>query len=288
MPIRTIVPKSKLSLQPSRPVTDFNDTYVKKSIQDLFDSLANMQAELDKTRPEASGGVGLAANQIDYPDSDYPADFVPYNIYVVNVRPLRARNEKCEVVEPSVYINATIAPVNNEAGQLSTSEYTEGCLSIAGIFSPKTPRAENIVVTYFDVEGLVKTLPAAGFIARVHQHEVDHGLGHEFLNHLNFTETELEQISNWLNQRKDVKAGDWILPEKLQVVYLPAGFESLAAWINDALHNKTPMFARALTDLNMFSRTSSSLSSPSSSTSMMSPVTPISEDETMGVARLKL
>jgi peptide deformylase len=285
MPIRTIVPKSALSLQPSRPVTDFNDIYVKKSIQDLFDSLANIQTEIDKTRPEASGGVGLAANQIEYPESDYPKDFVPYNIYVVNVRALRASNEKCEEVQPSVYINATFVSVADELNQLITSEYTEGCLSIAGIFSPKTPRSENIVLTYFDAQGTQQTLKTQGFIARVHQHELDHGLGNEFLNHLNFTESELYEISKWLGQSRQIKPGDWILEGKLQVVYTPAGIEALHAWVSHELQKKTPsLMMRISTDNNLFA----SHMSPSSASSVMSTGTPPSEDEAMSVGNLRL
>lgn len=144
MTIQKVISKSALSLQPSRPVTDFNDTYVRQSIQDLLDSLAHVQAEIDKTRPEVSGGVGLAANQLEYPQPFYPADFIPYNIYVVNVRPLRAQLEGCPAVEPSVYINASFTPmISAQTDNVVLQNYMEGCLSIAGINSPVVSRVEK-------------------------------------------------------------------------------------------------------------------------------------------------
>jgi peptide deformylase len=280
MTIRKIIPKSEVSLKPSRPVTDFNDQFVKQSIQDLLDSLANIQAEHDKTRPEMSGGVGLAANQIEYPEDVYPKDFVPFNIYVVNVRALRAEKEKCEEVKPSVYINAKFAAVPDANDQLVTSEYTEGCLSLKGIFSPKLPRSENIVLTYFDEEGKPQTLNAEGFVARVHQHELDHGLGKEFLNHLDFTEIELYAIFKWLGTTTEPKVGDYILPDKLYVAYLPADFEALASWVTHEIKKKLPLqMIRVSTD--MFSSSGNNLPS-------ITPNSPPGEDETIGVERLGL
>jgi peptide deformylase len=292
MTIRNVIPKTALSLKPSRAVIDFSDKYVQQSIQDLKDSLVNIQAEIDKTRPEAVGGVGLAANQIEYPNAAYPQDFVPFNIYVVNVRPLRARKENCQEVELSVYINATFVPVEDtESKQLITSEYTEGCLSITGIFAPKTPRSENILLTYSDAQGVQHKLAADGFVARVHQHELDHGLGKEFLNHLNFTESELYKICKWLGQRKEVKPGDWILEGKLQIAFFPAGFDALCAWVTHEIQKKAPsLLVRATTDNDLFGSCQSpaAMVSPSSSSTTMSPSTPPGDNESMGIGKLRI
>ncbi|MBW8895973.1 MAG: peptide deformylase, partial [Acidobacteria bacterium] len=49
----------------------------------------------------------------------------------------------------------------------------EGCLSIPDIRG-RVPRARNIVVRAFDRSGKKIEMPAAGFTARVIQHETDH------------------------------------------------------------------------------------------------------------------
>lgn len=55
-----------------------------------------------------------------------------------------------------------------------TKEYgEEGCLSIPGVFG-QVKRSKKIICKYLDMEGKIKKIAAAGFLARVIQHEIDH------------------------------------------------------------------------------------------------------------------
>jgi hypothetical protein len=94
MPVRKILPKTPLSLQSTVRVTDFSDVYVKKAVQDLLDTLAHHQLELDQKYPGKGMGVGLAANQIEYPPTDYPSAFIPPNIYVIYMSFLLEKKER--------------------------------------------------------------------------------------------------------------------------------------------------------------------------------------------------
>jgi peptide deformylase len=49
----------------------------------------------------------------------------------------------------------------------------EGCLSVPGVFG-QVKRHKSLVCRYLDESGAKKTISAAGLLARVLQHEVDH------------------------------------------------------------------------------------------------------------------
>lgn len=87
-------------------------------------------------------GVGLAANQVDY----------PFRIFITEGR---------------VFINPEI---------IMTSGIrfgTEGCLSMPGLRQPKT-RAASLKLRFTTIGGDVVTERFTGFQARIIQHEVDH------------------------------------------------------------------------------------------------------------------
>lgn len=247
MTIQKIIPKSEKSLRPTSPVTDFTERYIRQAIQDLLDTLKEKQRSLDVIYPNAGCGVGLASNQIEYPyepisDTDpspklgyYPEDFTPPNIYVVSIRPERAILEACEVVEPSVYINATchVDPLNR-----SKSVYEEGCLSVNGFTGVNISRYENLTIDAYNESGTRRQFTVSGFIARVHQHEIDHGLGMEYLNHLNFTHDELMTILRWIETAatKDFsELSEWIIPNKLKCIWTELDLEALQTWTSHQL-----------------------------------------------------
>ncbi|MBS0358659.1 MAG: peptide deformylase [Proteobacteria bacterium] len=254
MPKQKIVPKSEKSLKPTARVIDFNNIYIRQAIRDLLDTLKAKQADLDKESPGRGGGVGLAANQIEYPyepvseyddspkEGFYPKDFVPPNIYVVSVRQERAVLEGCEMVEPSVYINASFEPLLDNEGYKKSS-YKEGCLSVTGFTGFNIPRYENIRVKACNENGEELNFVIHGFVARVHQHEMDHGLGKEYLNQLDFDEAELCDILIWIEKHQNdttSEISEWVIPNKLQCtsdVSTAPDFLALQTWVNNELLN---------------------------------------------------
>jgi peptide deformylase len=238
MTIRNIVSKSTMSLMPCSPVLDFSDPYIQQAIEDLIDTLANKQAEMDQIHPGAGGGVGLASNQIEYPfqptsNNDptpkkgyYPKSFAIPHMYVISIRPERASREKCETVAPMVCINASFTPSLNEDDLL----LTEGCLSLIGIQGLNVPRSPSGVLTTYDPNGVQKSFHVDGFIARVHQHELDHCVGEEFLNKMNFTDADLITLSDWINQKNK---GTIILKDRLICPDLEkVDIEAFKVWVD--------------------------------------------------------
>ncbi len=249
MTIQKILSKTKESLLPTTWVDDVNDQYVRQACQDLLDTLANYQHEIDKLFPGKGIGVGLAANQIEYPyqpisDRDpapktnfYPLNFLPPRIYVISIRQERAQNEQCPVVAPIIYINASYTPFSEEDDPISQQVfYEEGCLSINGIKGFSVPRYDKILLSTWDHKGEKLNLLAQGFIARVHQHEIDHGEGKEYLNHMSFNQTELIQISNWIKKYRLTMLSTiptWIIPGKLQCMAPNPDFSALLVWVEN-------------------------------------------------------
>ena len=117
-------------------------------IDDMFETMAEYQ------------GVGLAAPQVHESVRLFVAGFAP----APDDDPDTAR----EQVPMMALINPEITIVGSEL-----AEDWEGCLSIPDIRG-KVPRARQIVVRAFDRRGKRTELRAAGFTARVIQHETDH------------------------------------------------------------------------------------------------------------------
>jgi peptide deformylase len=61
--------------------------------------------------------------------------------------------------------------------------FFEGCLSLAG-FSALVPRSASVRVSFLDEKGESRTLDAAGWHARIIQHEVDHLLGALYIDRM--------------------------------------------------------------------------------------------------------
>jgi peptide deformylase len=242
MTIRKVISKSKLSLQPCQIVTDIQDQYIQQAIQDLLDTLAEQQAELDRKFPGIGGGVGLAANQIEYPyqpksnidsipkSGYYPKDFPIPHIYVMSIREARAIREQCEIIPPTVYINANFTPENDGENLL----LAEGCLSIVGIQGIAVPRAKSGILKAYNQHGDEIVTRIEGFPARVHQHEIDHCHGKEFLNNMHFTQAELQTIISWVDQRDKDPV---ILANKLICTDLSnVDLNGLSLWVKNELN----------------------------------------------------
>lgn len=114
------------------------------------------------------GGVGLAAPQVG----------ISKRIAVINLEP---ENDETllRMVNPRILSHSQ-----------ETDTIEEGCLSIPGIRG-KVIRPSSIRVEYRDLEGRQHTLEAAGLLARIIQHEIDHLNGVLFVDHLSLAKKAL-------------------------------------------------------------------------------------------------
>ncbi len=139
------IPDPKLKTKAEK-VTQF-DADLQRLTEDMFETMY------------AAPGIGLAATQVD----------VHKRVVVMDI----SENND----EPRVFIN----PVITEKDGIQT--YEEGCLSVPGIYA-KVKRANQITVSFQDVQGETHALTADGLLAVCVQHEIDHLNGIVFLDHL--------------------------------------------------------------------------------------------------------
>lgn len=132
-------------MQVAQPVTDFAAQDLRTLIADMFDTM------------HAETGVGLAAPQIG----------VDLRVVVFGFED-NPRYPDASAVPRSVLINPQITPLDN-----SSEDGWEGCLSVPGMRG-LVPRYRQIRYTGFDATGQAIDVVAAGFHARVVQHECDH------------------------------------------------------------------------------------------------------------------
>jgi peptide deformylase len=123
-------------------------------IDDLFETM------------RAAGGVGLAAPQVG----------IGKQLFVYAVE--RVEGEGADAVPPRVVVNPMLAP---EGGELVHD--WEGCLSIPGLRG-LVPRHPAVRVRALDRAGEPLDYVAAGYEARIVQHEHDHLNGVVFLDRM--------------------------------------------------------------------------------------------------------
>ena len=119
--------------------------------------IRRLVADMMRTMEDAPG-VGLAAPQV----------YVPLRLFVFRVPAERAGASGAGPVPNTVLINPEIEPIGDEIGL-----GWEGCLSIPEMRAV-VPRALRIRYRGVDCDGAEITGEAAGFHARVMQHEYDH------------------------------------------------------------------------------------------------------------------
>ena len=160
--------------QPLAP-EDIAKEEVQRLIRDMQDTLRD------------APGVGLAAPQVG----------VSLQIAVIEDQeefmkhlPVEELDKKGRRPVPfHVLINPKIVRAGDEK-----VEFHEGCLSLAG-FSAIVPRALSIRVEYRNERGEPCSVEAAGWYARILQHEIDHLNGHLYIDRMHSrTYTSLE---NW-------------------------------------------------------------------------------------------
>ena len=135
-------------LVPSQPITAFGTRELGALLADLRDTMA------------AEDGAGLAAPQIG----------VQLQVVVFGFE-ANARYPDAEPVPYTELVNPVLTPIGDEI-----EEGWEGCLSVPGLRGV-VPRHARLVYEGFDPQGRPIRREAAGFHARVVQHECDHLLG---------------------------------------------------------------------------------------------------------------
>lgn len=132
-------------------------------------------------------GVGLAAPQIGV--SMQLAVVEDREEYHRKLTPEQLSQRERQPVPFHVIINPRI--VSSEG---TDAEFFEGCLSVAG-HSAIVPRARAVTVEYLDEFAESKKVHAAGWYARILQHEIDHLAGILYLDRMKTrTFTTLENL----------------------------------------------------------------------------------------------
>ena len=134
---------------------------IQKLIDDMFETM------------EEYAGIGLAAPQVH----------VGLRIFVAGYD----RGATADEVESDVPRVALINPEIAVEDPVEIEDW-EGCLSIPDLRG-RVPRARRVTVRGYDRRGRRVELAAAGFAARVFQHEIDHLDGIVFLDRMRSLET---------------------------------------------------------------------------------------------------
>ena len=121
-------------------------------------------------------GIGLAAPQIN----------LTKRIFVIDTTPLADESAAFRPVE-KVYLNPRIIHADD-----TLSSFSEGCLSIPGIFR-ELNRPERIHVTYQNLAFETIEEELSGLEARIFQHEFDHLDGILFVDRLSGLQKRLIQ-----------------------------------------------------------------------------------------------
>jgi peptide deformylase len=121
-------------------------------------------------------GVGLAAPQVGFPLR--LAVIEDKEEYHKSISAEELRERERQPVPFQVVINPKITHASE-----SVVEFFEGCLSLPG-FSAVVPRAPTVTVECLDENGRQKLIVAAGWHARILQHEIDHLNGHLYIDRM--------------------------------------------------------------------------------------------------------
>ena len=111
---------------------------------------------------EKFGGIGLSANQVG----------LPFNMFVAGGHPSIEKGLSIAMFNPMII-----------SSSVDTIMMKEGCLTYPMLFlNIKRPR--KVVMKYEDTEGKTQEAHLDGMMSRICQHEYDHTLGRNFIEHV--------------------------------------------------------------------------------------------------------
>lgn len=151
-----------------------------KAIENIDGQMVEFLDSMSRTM-RAAKGLGLAANQVGRAIRAFAIDLSLFDV----------------LEQPKMIINPEIIDLN---GEVITGE--EGCLSFPGLFQ-LIERHEKVAIKSVDIDGKEYYYEAAGMVARVIQHEIDHLNGVLFIDKLSPAQRKL--IKGKLNR---IKAGE--------------------------------------------------------------------------------
>ena len=178
-----------------------------KPAEILSDEIQSLIALMRETMRDAPG-VGLAAPQIGV--SLQIAVIEDKEEYLAGISAEQLAERERKPVAFHTIINPTLTLESDP-----TVEFFEGCLSLAG-FAALVPRARRVRVECLDERGTPQIIEAAGWYARILQHEIDHLRGSLYIDRMRSrTFTSLDNANrHWkdksIQQVRDVldKAAD--------------------------------------------------------------------------------
>lgn len=129
--------------------------------------LRDLVEDMHETMHEYEG-VGLAGPQIH----------LPLRIFVFEVEEKVAKRRGIPKLDAGVMFNASYEPIGKE-----TITDWEGCLSVP-LLGGEVPRYKRVKVRGLDHNGKAVEIELEGFPARIFQHEIDHTLGHVYLDRM--------------------------------------------------------------------------------------------------------
>jgi peptide deformylase len=140
-------------------------------------------------------GVGLAAPQIGL--GVQLAIIEDLAQYQESWSPAQLRVRGRVPIPFHVLINPELEIVDGAA-----VEFFEGCLSVEG-YTAEVPRYTRVRVNYLDQHGAKQTIEAAGWYARILQHEIDHLHGALYIDHMK--PRTFMTIKNYLDRWRDAE-----------------------------------------------------------------------------------
>lgn len=178
-------------LQAGEPV--LRQTARPLSPQDIVsDEIQRLIRDMRETMHDAPG-VGLAAPQVGL--ALQLAVIEDREAYFKDVSPAQLAERERRVVPFHAVINPKITLLGNDKAR-----FFEGCLSLDG-FSAVVARARKVRVDYLNERAEVQSLEAAGWYARILQHEIDHLQGTLYIDRME--SRTFTSIENWKRFWKD-------------------------------------------------------------------------------------
>ncbi len=131
---------------------------VARKVSEVTDATRKLVRDMAETM-YAAPGVGLAATQVDVHEC----------VIVVDISEMH--DDLLVLINPEIIASS------------GTSVHEEGCLSVPGIYED-VQRRDKITVRALNERGEQFTLDADGLLGTCIQHEMDHLLGHVFVEYL--------------------------------------------------------------------------------------------------------
>ena len=170
--------------QKARPL--LTDQILDRSTQELIQSMRETMHD--------APGVGLAAPQIGYP---LQLVVIEDRLEFIQKLPAEQVAERERTPVPfQVLINPKLTLLGSDP-----AEFFEGCLSVAG-FTAVVPRARQVRVECLNERAEPVILDAAGWYARILQHEIDHLGGVLYIDRMNARSfsTQDNYVRHWKDQ----------------------------------------------------------------------------------------